>query len=245
MLQAYFDASGEHTSMDFVCMAGYVADHTHWEQFSTTWNALLQKHVIQALHMREFQHGSGQYASKRWTQEQRDTILTEFLWVIRSNVQLGVGIGVDAKCYRTLPKATQKKVDPNVFMFERCLRILRDRLVEGGHNEGIGLIFDDDARNAMACYQAYKRIKKSDPDAKLRFGSICFGDHRYIQALQGADVLAYLTNRYGRTRDTGAPLADAFDQLLRSTEQGYGIEYISELWDADALKKAFASGTET
>jgi hypothetical protein len=54
MLQAYFDGSGEHTSTDFVCMAGYVADDMHWDSFCQDWCSLLQKHGIGELHMREF-----------------------------------------------------------------------------------------------------------------------------------------------------------------------------------------------
>jgi hypothetical protein len=239
MLQAYFDASGEHTSTPFLCMAGYVADHDDWSNFNAAWFELLRKYQIEALHMREFQHGSGQYAAKNWTPAQRDDILTEFLLAIRTHVLLGVGIGVDASYYRSLPKAAQKKADPQIFIFERTLRKLRDKLIEAGHDAGIALIIDDDARYAMACYQSYKRIKKNDPHTELRFGSICFGDHRYIYPLQGADVLAYLTNRYGRGIETSAPLADAFAQLLQSTTPGYGIEYVSELWDAEELKRVF------
>ncbi|MDP9194436.1 MAG: DUF3800 domain-containing protein [Acidobacteriota bacterium] len=208
MLQAYFDGSGEHTSTDFVCLAGYVADDSHWDKFCRDWYALLQKHQIAELHMREFNHGSGQYAEKGWTPAERDAILTEFVSVIREHVQLGVGIGFDTKFYRTMPAAIRKAMDPQLFVFQRVLRTLVEKLKAAGHDAGIALIFDDDNRYAMKWYAALQKIKKARPEAKRSFGSICFGDDRYIQPLQGSDVLAYLSFRYMKAKAAGEVAPD-------------------------------------
>jgi hypothetical protein len=239
MLQAYFDGSGEHTSTDFICTAGYVADHTHWDAFCSDWYALLQKYDIAEIHMREFQHGSGQYALKKWTPPQRDAILTEFVSVIREHVQLGVGVGFDAKFYRTMPPEIKKKIDPQLFAFSRVLRLLTDKLKEREHEAGIALVFDDDNRHAMKWYSTLRDIKKARPEAKQSFGSICFGDDRYIQPLQGSDVLAYLTFRYMTARAEAKETPAHFDQLLHSNVPGCGIDYVSEFWDAEELQKRF------
>jgi Protein of unknown function (DUF3800) len=240
MLQAYFDGSGEHSSTDFVCMAGYTADADHWESFSHAWHALLVKYRLSAVHMRQLMHFRGEYASLGWTETTRDEVLSEFAFVIRQHVQLGVAAGIDSQFYRTMPRDAQKRMgDPQRFVFSRCLRLLIDKLREREHDVPIALIFDDDEKYAMKCYADLVDIKRGNADVKARIGSICFGNHRVVQALQGADVLAYLSLRYLKAQLAGGSPPPHFEQLLRAPDPAYGIEYTSELWDAEEMQRRF------
>jgi len=59
--------------------------------------------------------------------------------------------------------------------------------------------------------------------------------------LQAADILANLTTRWFRDRATAAAQEGApqplLQRLLMSPERGYGLEYRTELWNGDALRK--------
>ena len=184
----------------------------------------------------------GEYARLGWTNATRDEVLTEFAMVIRQHVQLGVSAGINGKYYRTMPRDAQKRMgDPQRFVFSRCLRLLIDKLREREHDVPVALIFDDDEKYAMKCYADLADIKRGNADVKARVGSVCFGNHRVVQALQGADVLAYLSLRYLKAQLAGGSAPIHFEQLLRSPEPAYGIEYASELWDADEMRQRFVN----
>ena len=133
----------------------------------------------------------------------------------------------------------QEAMDPQLFVFRRVLRTLAEKLKAAGHDDGIALIFDDDNRYATTWYADLQKIKKARPEAKRSFGSICFGDDHYIQPLLGSDVLAYLTLQFMKASAAGQEPPKHFTQLLHSAVPGYGIDYVSELWDADELQRKF------
>jgi hypothetical protein len=85
------------------------------------------------------------------------------------------------------------------------------------------------------------RLRRKDHELGTLLGAVSFADDSFILPLQAADILANLTTRWFRDRAAGVAQADEppplLQRLLMSPEHGYGLEYRTELWNGDALRK--------
>lgn len=93
----------------------------------------------------------------------------------------------------------------------------------------------------MKFYNVVSRLRRADSELGRLIGAVCFGDDTYSVPLQAADILANLTYKWFVDRMAGKATKDDLPPLLKrvqmSPEKRYGLEYRSELWDGEALRK--------
>src|SRR5262249_16775551 len=129
---AYFDESGKFRDSDFICIAGFVSDDARWNVFAEQWDRLLKAYKIPALHMRHVMPLKGPFEG--WDREQAKKMLGEFIDIIRRNVFIGLGVGMDTKYLRSMPSDVRKQIgDPQYFCFQRILRLLVKKVEELGY----------------------------------------------------------------------------------------------------------------
>ena len=66
---------------------------------------------------------------------------------------------------------------------------------------------------------------------------ICFGDDRFIQPLQAADLLACTTVREMRRGQYAWNEPSPFRGLLQASSPVYGIIYETEYWDEQSINE--------
>jgi hypothetical protein len=188
----------------------------------------------------------GPYKALGWETSKRDAVLTDFIDVIRNNIIAGFGVGVDSKYLRSIPKEFQKLIgDPQMLCFQRILRIVVNTLHRVGYQSTITVTFDDCEEYSVRCYRMWSRLRQLSPELGELIPSISFADDCKFFPLQAADLLSWETNKHLRQMAGKYKTRLTMERLMQSTTPGYGLEYISELWDdenIDRLCRDIASG---
>lgn len=236
----FFDESGKWQDKDFICLCGYLSTDEKWTEFLERWRRVLDKHCLGAMHLWEFRQ---RCKAQGWTAAQVDSVLSEFVDVIRDCILIGFAIGLDAKHYRGMPSHAQRALgDPGVLCLHRLLRLIRDRLRKEQYTNRIAVTFDEDETYAGKWYRTICRLRKANADLGHYIGAVSFADDTFILPLQAADVLTGLTGQWFRTRAAkgDAPMPPMLDRVLRSPDvPGHGVDMEEELWDGPALNKSW------
>jgi hypothetical protein len=238
VIEAYFDDSGKETDPAgrFPVVAGYFGDTHWWYEFNARWRHLLNQHGLPYLHMREWLRMA---AERGWSTVKRNTILLEFVDVIRNAHLVGFGCGVDAEVWLAL-SAQRRKAFGNAqeFCFQRIVRRVADRMSNARSREFVSLVFDQDLEYAPPRLQLYRHIKNGDPRVAQWFTAISFADMRYYEALQAADLLAWQTRRQLINRAAKQPPTAAFRELLTEIPL-IDLEYEGEFWNEEHVERYF------
>jgi len=251
---SYFDDSGKWKDSDYVCLAGYLSDESGWNGFCADWRALLDKHGIPSVHVKDLLPMQGPYRDLGWTLTKRDEVYNEFVSVIRKHVLVGFGMAVDARYWRAMkPEARKLLGDPFMACFQRLMRRITDRLEAAGSQDPMPITFDDCSDYSQKCYSAWSALRKRDPRMMRLISAITFADDEIFYPLQGADVLANETNKHlrnlakaRRVRPDMENLRPEMENLVRSLDDPpLGIEYVGELWDGPELERAYQAATAT
>ena len=241
MTHVFLDDSGKFSDSDFVCLAGYIADDDGWNSLCADWGTLLSKHKIPFIHMKDMVALRGPYENLGWTHEQRDAVLSEFIDTIRKHVIAGFGVGVAAKYLRSMEKEARRVIgDPYLLCFQRILRRVIGKLREIGYTGPITAVFDDCEEYSVRCYRMWSALRTHAPELALLMPSITFADDVMFYPLQAADILAWETNKHLRQMAGQHKIRKQMERLMQSTEPGYGLEYISEFYDAEALDRLYS-----
>ena len=102
VLHAYLDDGGtfERASLtDTLYLSGFVADDPAWAAFHGPWGTLLRKHGLDTLHTTDFMAGKTDNSNARRSNEQRTSILREFVAMATNHAAFGVSVGVDRTSY--------------------------------------------------------------------------------------------------------------------------------------------------
>ena len=249
MVMLFLDESGHFSDSDYLCIAGYIATDAGWESFCKEWKILLNKHGLSTLHLKEIMSRSGNSPASSWPPEQKDSMLREFIGVIRKHVEVGFAVAIDAKHYRGVADRLEKKCQAqglknrsfsaHTFAFSRIIRKLMDYLKESAELERASIIVDDAEQYSMKCYSFFSKLKKVRPEVKSQIVSISFADDTYFFPLQAADLLAYATLHEFRKGEKAWAEEATFSDLLKAHDPAFGLIYRSEFWGSeneDALK---------
>jgi len=152
MPMVFLDESSNFGKSDFVCVAGYIGADDQWESFAQEWRLLLEKHHLRSLHTADFLAGEGDYKELDLKRNAREAILQEFIGAVRKHLPAGFGVGIEAAHFRDITKNEKKRIKPEVFCFQRILRLVTEKLREWGFNEDYQLFFDDAEHYAMKLY---------------------------------------------------------------------------------------------
>lgn len=234
----FVDESGKFQDKDFICLCGYLSSGDKWDAFMSRWMQMLRTIKLPAVHMKTF------YADCKkvgMDEVRANEVLEQFIDIIRETILVGFAVGLDANYYRAMPNEAKLGLgDPAVACLQRLLRLIRNRLSNVGDLR-LSLTLDEDETYAMKFYNAVSRLRRADSELKRLIGAVCFGDDTYSVPLQATDILANLTYKWFVDRMAGKATKDELPPLLKrlqmSTEVGYGLEYRSELWDGEALRK--------
>ena len=231
-LYAYFDESGKfHDGSGFICLCGYLGSEKDWDPFCERWARLLLKHRFDYIHFTQFE---SQCRNKGWDNIKTQAVLTEFIEVIREASLVGFAVGIDGRYFNhRFEIAGRPNVDPARFAVHRIVRELREACVQwnAALSPRISINFDEDESYSVKCYQLISRLRKMKPEVKEMIVSIGFADDRFFTALQAADVLAGLTNRYWRDKlDQESPEPPEMLRLLVEPKDGGSF-----MWEKDEL----------
>lgn len=234
---AFFDESGKWRDRDFICLCGYLSDEDKWNRFLQHWKSLCDNYGIKSVHMSTFHHEAKE---KGWDDGKTEQVLLEFARVIRNHVIVDFAVGLDAKYYRSLPKAQKDRMgNPSVACLHRLLRLIRNRLHAERYPNRIAVTFDEEEGTVIGFYKAILGLREANPDLGNYIGSVSFADDQFIIPLQAADMLAYLTGKWFHDRMSGKARTDELPEVLKSLlvspDSCYGMDYEQELWDAERL----------
>jgi hypothetical protein len=240
MPMVFLDESSNFGRQEFVCVAGYMADDDQWASFADEWRLLLKKHHLNSMHTADFLAGQAEYRKLELDQTAKTSILQEFIGAIQKHLPAGFAVGIDAGHFRTLLEGEQKKIKPEVFCFQRVLRLVTERLREWQVTDDYDLFFDDAPHYAMKLYSFLCDLKRIDSEARNRIRAIAFGKDEKWPPLQAADLLCCATAREQRLGfgqkawDTERSL---FRPILFDADPAYGKPYYNEYWDKERLDK--------
>jgi hypothetical protein len=222
----YFDESGKFKDSDFICIAGFVSDDPHWENFCEEWDQVLKHYKLPALHMTVL------------TAKDREQILPDFIDVIRRNVQIGIGVGLDVKSLKAMPSDFQQKVgDPQYFCFQRMLRTLVDNLRKNENYTGpVPITFDDTQEHAILCYRMWSKLRTQHQELKQSIPAITFADDEVIMQLQAADLLAHQTRATALRQMRDQQPSDNLFQRLMTPIGPVHTRYYEECFDRHRLE---------
>jgi len=233
-----FDDSGKESEITnrFVCLAGYVAGDLNWTDFAQLWIHSLVKHNISCIHMKDLIPIQGEYKKLGWDVLKRNEVLTDFIDIIKDTDLIGVGVGVDANTWRTLPKElTREHGNAMEFCLQRVSRLIVDRLSKAAPRDLLSLIFDCDIEFASRRFNIFSWVREHNAVAAQYFASIAFANPLYYVGLQAADFVAWLTRKQLIQQTGGFESTQQFKELFELAP-GYVPDYLSELWTAQALE---------
>jgi hypothetical protein len=240
MPMVFLDESSNFGQQDFVCVAGYIADDAQWASFAQEWRLLLGKHKLASLHTADFLAGQAEYRKMGLDQTARHSIIQEFIGAIRKHLPAGFAVGIDAAHFRGILADQRKRIKPEVFCFQRILRLVTEKLREWQIADDYDLFFDDVPHYAMKLYSFLCDLKHIDSEARDRIRTIAFGKDEKWPPLQAADLLCCATareQRFGFGQKAWDEQRSLFRPILLDEDPAYGKPYFNEYWDQERLDK--------
>jgi hypothetical protein len=239
LIVCFLDDSGKESqpTMPSVCMAGYFAGSDTIAELTNKWEQLLLRHGIPGIHMRELIHLSGVYENLNWDLQKRDTVLNEFIDVIREESLVGVGIAVKMSAWRDAVKKYPDVRFGSVqeFCLQRILRRIVDRLHAAKIDDHAVLFFDRDQEFAANRISLTNAIIAHDPRARALLAAVTFANPWLYPGLQCADILAWETRKEMIQKMGGHQSTKRWIKIFTAMPQ-YHLDYIGELWDEEIFE---------
>ena len=238
-MNCVLDDSGGYNQTEFICIAGYVATDEQWGNFSDQWMALLAKHGIPCIHMRELVPLRGPYSELGWDIAKRNAVLDEFIELIRKHVLAAFAVAFDAKYYRSMTDVAKKELgNPHRFCLARIIRLIQQTFAKVGVTEALTLVFDDSEEFSVMHHGNVRELRK-DPKYRKLIGSVCFSDDEIYNPLQAADVLAWETTKELSQKLGGFKSRPDFEKLMGLAQPVITLPYLWETYGAEALEDAY------
>jgi hypothetical protein len=230
MLQLCLDDCGKLRDSQYVSLAGWVSDSARWEGFSQRWRKeILQHYKIRAVHMNALMSLQGEYSGRQWTKTKAFDILRAAAPIIKDSVLAGIGVAVDCGYLRAMPQDARERIgDPVMLCFQRCVKLVVDRLRAADYDYPFAVICDDCEEYAMRMYSMLRKIKRKNTEWKKRIGGISFVDDELYCPVQAADVFSYMSTKALQDGYRGG-----YDRIIETSVEG--IAAYSELYGSEAL----------
>jgi hypothetical protein len=236
---AFFDESGKWKNDDFICLCGYLSGEEQWDHFTTEWRQLLDQKGLHSMHLTKYFR---EVKILGWDNHRITKTLEEFVDIIRRRIWVGFAIGFDAKHYRAMPSHVREVIgDPGLKCVQRLLVQIRERFHKDDYQGRMAIAFDEDYKYVKKTYTLIQQLRHQDVILGKLIGSVAFADDEFVLALQAADILANLTNRWFHDRMVGKASEDAPPEMLKRLLMGpgrhEGVVYCTELWDSEVLDR--------
>lgn len=229
IIQSYFDASGKtrDRSAQYLTLAGYSGTEDAWSEFGTNWGSILQRHEASYFHCKEAIHARGEFI--KWSKEHVRVLMKELINVLaKINRQdlLGFSCIVALNDYAEVKSKIPNLRPPEHLCLDHCIGCA---LRQSKRISQLEIFFDRDEPFDHAL-RAFRNKGAWWSESIADIGPI--NVYRDIPAIQAADLLAWLTNRYW----TKGP-NDEWAMLLPVMFIVKDIHYF--MFDEKALLKAF------
>lgn len=230
VITGFFDDSGKESdpSHRFVVLAGFVS--LDWSPFHQAWHGLLLKHGLPNVHLKEIR---GIATEKGWDLPKLNSVLTEFIALMREMNLTAFGVGLDMEAWRRVDPTVRKRLgDAQVFCCSRIVRRIMDRIdiIRALKGDAISIVFDRDFEYARRRIGLIADLSKLYPEVHDRVAQISFADSEHFNPLQAADLLAWETRRQLVNKSGGDPSTQRWGELIAALPSGQ-IEFAcGEFW---------------
>jgi hypothetical protein len=140
----------------------------------------------------------------RWGADERDSILLEFVAIIREHARMAIGSALDVRHYKTLSSHAAKKLGKGHFLLFRTVTYMYVSEVRKAvdHLQIVPLlnrdpgatgyiICDQDDASMLDYVKDFIRYRRFDKFGRKHISGISFSDAKIIYQLQAADLIAY------------------------------------------------------
>lgn len=222
------DAGGSGTG--YVAYSGYIAFSGDWGAFTRDWSRVLGQKNLTHLHVKDYLYERRIQGSAAECEQHHFNLIEPFASVVHEHKLFGISVAVETASYAALT-APQKKLagDPTALVLQVFVKTLAGWTF--GLNDGAVLTFmldESDQRNG-AMLQAYRAVKRSNPEWEKLLASIGFGDDKFYPSLQAADLLGNSFHKYLK----GEQLSYA--RLSRSELPAIDRHHVEYVFDSAAL----------
>jgi hypothetical protein len=100
MFTGFFDGSGSPDDTAAVVVAGFIAPAEQWIEFERNWKDMLRDFGVSSLHMREYAHSVGDFASWKGDKKKRARFMGRAINIILTRVQHSFASAVVMDDYR-------------------------------------------------------------------------------------------------------------------------------------------------
>ena len=201
IVTAYFDASGAPDTA-VLSVGGLISTAEKWIVFSECWQEILDAFEVSALHMKDFAHSRGEFASWRLDEPKRRRFLSGLIRVIQDHVEHTVASAVMMKSYNDVDQryCLSEFMRPYTLVASTCVGAVGPWARSASYDpNAIAYIFekgDTDQSDLQRCWE------KESPDMQI---SPVFFKKRdkhpnpavcaAIRPFEAADLIAYENHR--------------------------------------------------
>jgi hypothetical protein len=227
LIRAFLDESGTHAGSKITAMAGYLISPDSLPLLEDEWVAVLKKHGMDELHMKEFVPPHGKHS--HWSEKEKRAVLEPLISLTREHSLVGIGAAVEMTEFMTTSQAFAHSKSPDLVEspYQWCLRycmVQAGAWAEGAGKLGpISYTLDEGCPSRGKVQQHYDFSRTNESlSKKYRLGPLAFADSKKVPALQCADLLAY-------------EMYKEADRLLSNSERGTRGSFLALLRDHDRL----------
>lgn len=244
MITGFFDDSGKESdpSHRFVVLAGFVS--LDWTSFHQAWLTHLFKYDLPAVHLREILKIA---KKKGWDIPKLNSVLSEFIAIIRDHHLVGFGVGLDMVAWRLVDRDLRKRMgDAQIFCCSRIMRRIMDRpRTVRLESDGLSVVFDRDFEFARRRLGLFEELSRLYPEIYANVAQVSFADSAHFCPLQAADLLAWETRRQLVNQSGGKPSTARWDDLMAALPSGQiefaAGEFWTQEWFDQEIPKLLAS----
>ena len=182
---AYFDESGTKADTAAVVVAGFVAPREQWVAFEKDWQRILSMFKMTRLHMKEFAHSTGEYATWKGNESRRREFLRRLIGTLKVRAHHSFACAVLMEDYRRVDSRYKlhEVISPYTMAARTCVGKVREwpKLFNVSENT-ITFFFEDGSEDKTDLKRRMKRDGLPDPVFLAKNESVVF---------QAADMLAY------------------------------------------------------
>lgn len=182
---AYFDESGSKEDTIAVVVAGFVAQAEQLIAFERDWKRILTMFGVSSLHMKNFAHSTGEFASWKGNEEKRRDFLSRLIGITKIRAQHSFAVAVLMDDYRKVDG--KYKLHETIAPYTIAARTCVGKVEEWGNKMGVDLehiafFFEDGPEDKGDLMRRLKRDGKKAP--------VFLGKEECV-VFQAADMLAY------------------------------------------------------
>lgn len=220
------DESGHEAQPGYFGVAGFAGSRFQWEILRTAWARALQDVGAPYLHMREFAHSVGVFATWKGDKERRDALIAGVVGAVLDSKLTAFGSAMRVEDFTSLDERQRAHIgSPYHACLQDVLFGFQLTTESGPADWTCRVLADRTDENRAAAKTVYRRIRTERfPRFEKR---LWFGDFREDVGLQAADLLAYEIVKELSNQDTRA--ADRMRWPLKriiDDQRSRGMEYL-------------------